>query len=115
LEWVLRSRHRHHKGLLRYDIADAGVSEFSYAGMELAEFPDPRQGRVVGLMRQVEDVTVVTTGTLSWVSDREEAVTELAVALTAVEATLASLEEEHEQLREALLSSRAIGGSLSAC
>jgi len=109
-ERVLRSRNRHHMGLLRYDIADPGVPEFWLTRVwSSVNSPILDNGRVVGLMQQVEDVTAVTSGTRNSLSDREDALSDLAVALTATDAALASLEEENEQLREALLSSRAIG------
>jgi response regulator NasT len=109
-EQVLRSRNRHHLGLLRYDIADPDDLQFFLTRVwSSVNSPILDNGRVVGLMQQVEDVTAVTSGRSNRLCERGEEGNELAVALAAANATVATLEEENEQLREALLSSRAIG------
>src|SRR3954471_12955041 len=109
-EQVLRSRHRHHLGLLRYDIADPDDPDFFLTRVwSSANSPILDNGRVVGLMQQVEDVTAVTSARPNRLCEGAEEVSELAVALAAANATVETLEEENEQLREALLSSRAIG------
>jgi len=109
-EQVLRSRHRHHLGLLRYDIADPDDPDFFLTRVwSSVNSPILDNGRVVGLMQQVEDVTAVTSATPNRLCEAAEEVSEVAIALAAANATVATLEQENEQLREALLSSRAIG------
>jgi hypothetical protein len=65
--------------------------------------------RAVGVLQQVEDVTALVFDSAAELPHGNKPVSSLAVALAAAKATLAALEEENAQLRDALEHSRVIG------
>jgi response regulator NasT len=110
LERVFRSRKRHHMGFLRYDIADPDRPDVYMPRVWTSvNSPILQDGRVIGVMQQVEDVTPLTYKTWTTRSDSTGAASHLAVAINSAAATMAALEEEINELRGALTSSRTIG------
>jgi hypothetical protein len=106
---VLSRRERHHMGFLRYDIASPdNPDEYLPRVWSAVNSPILDDGRVVGVLQQVEDVSSIA---LRAAADAVEAdrPMKLAVALAGATATVAALREEHSNLQRALESSRVIG------
>jgi hypothetical protein len=111
LEHVLGRRERHHLGLLRYDISDPQDPDLYLPRVWSAvNSPILEDGRVIGVMEQVEDVTALTGGVAAelHVSD-DEPVNRLALALVNATATLRAVLNENDQLRDGLATNRVIG------
>jgi AmiR/NasT family two-component response regulator len=110
LERVFRSRRRHHMGLLRYDIADPDRPDVYLPRVWTSvNSPILLDRRVIGVMQQVEDVTPHTYATWTEPSYGKDPVSHLAVAISTATATMTAMEEEINDLRGALTSSRTIG------
>jgi hypothetical protein len=110
LERVFRSRRRHHMGFLRYDIADPDRPDVYLPRVWTSvNSPILQDGRVIGVMQQVEDVTPLTHEAWTERSDGNEPASHLAVAITTASAGMAALEDEINEVRGALTSSRTIG------
>jgi hypothetical protein len=110
LERVISRRKRHHMGFLRYDIAHPDQPDVYLPRVWTSvNSPILQDGRVIGVMQQVEDVTHLTYETTTAQLDGKKPVTHLAVAISTATASMAALEEEIEQLRGALSSSRTVG------
>jgi hypothetical protein len=110
LERVFRSRKRHHMGFLRYDIADPDRPDVYLPRVWTSvNSPILQNRRVIGVMQQVEDVTPLAYETWNEQPESTEPVSHLAVAISTATATMAALEEEINELRGALTSSRTIG------
>lgn len=112
LEHVLRRRERHHLGFLRYDIASPdNPHEFLPRVWSAVNSPIFDEGRVVGVLEQVEDVTSIALGTTTGAGDEEEPLN-LAVALAGAAATVAALREDNLHLQRGLETSRMIGTAI---
>jgi hypothetical protein len=110
LEHVLRRGKRHHMGFMRYDIPDPDNPDVYLTRVWSAvNSPVLRGSRAVGVLEQVEDVTLFVFGRAAELQHGNEPVSSLAVALAAATATLAAREQENAQLRDALARSRVIG------
>jgi response regulator NasT len=110
LERVLSARQRHHLGFLRYDISDPDHADvYLPRTWSAVNSPLVENGRVIGILEQVEDVTTLAYGAEIGSLHGDEPADRLAVALANTTATLAAAEDEADQLRTALASSRVIG------
>lgn len=110
LERVLSRSERHHLGFLRYDIASPENPDVYLPRVWSAvNSPILDQGRAVGVLEQVEDVTSLALSTATEVAEGDESINRLAVALASATATLAALREDNSQLEAGLASSRVIG------
>jgi hypothetical protein len=110
LEHVLARRERHHLGLLRYDISDPAHPDVYLPRVWSAvNSPILENGRVIGVMEQVEEVTDLTRGVGGDLPAGDEPVNRLAVALANATATLTAVLHENDQLRDGLETNRLIG------
>jgi hypothetical protein len=110
LEHVLAHRERHHLGLLRYDISDPEQPGVYLPRLWSAvNSPIIEDGRVIGVMEQVEDVTALIEGVDTELPGGDEPVNRLAVALVNATASLGTLLRENDQLRDGLATNRVIG------
>lgn len=109
LERVLSRRERHHLGFLRYDIASPdNPDEYLPRVWSAVNSPILDEGRVVGVLEQVEDVTSIAFGTAADAAEADSPMN-FAVALAGATATVAALREDNSNLRRGLESSRVIG------
>jgi hypothetical protein len=110
LEHVLGRRERHHLGLLRYDISDPQQPEVYLPRVwSSVNSPILEDGRVIGVMQQVEDITALTQDAAAGLSLGDEPVNRLAIALVNATATLRAVLDENDQLRDGLATNRVIG------
>jgi response regulator NasT len=110
LEHVLARRERHHLGLIRYDISDPQKPDVYLPRVWSAvNSPIVEDGRVIGVLEQVEDVTALARGAAAELPAGDAHVNRLAVALATATASLSAVLEENDQLREGLASNRVIG------
>jgi hypothetical protein len=112
LEHVLTRNERHHLGFFRYDIACPDDPDVYlprvWSAVNSPIFDD---GRVVGVLEQVEDVTAVALGAADEPPEGDQPIN-LAVALAAATATVAALREDNSNLQRGLTSSRVIGTAM---
>jgi hypothetical protein len=112
LERVLGGRERHHLGFLRYDIASPDSPDVYLPRVWSAvNSPILDEGRVVGILEQVEDVTSIALGPAADSVEGDEPIS-LAVALAAATATLTALQKDYSQLEAGLASSRVVGAAI---
>jgi AmiR/NasT family two-component response regulator len=110
LEHVLRRRERHHLGLIRYDISDPRQPEVYLPRVWSAvNSPILEDGRVIGVMEQVEDVTALTYDVAADLPLGDEPLNRLVLALVNATATLRAVMNENDQLRDGLATNRVIG------
>ena len=109
IERVVSRKERHHLGLIRYDITAPEDRDVYLTRLwSPVNTPILDDGRVIGVMQQVEDVTKVAHDPATAAVDAA-LLTRLAVALAGANAQLAAVEDQNRQLREALESNRVIG------
>ena len=96
-------------GFLRYDIASPdNPDEYLPRVWSAVNSPILDEGRVVGVLEQVEDVSSIAFGTAADAVEADRPLN-LAVALAGASATVAALRQDNSNLRRGLESSRVIG------
>jgi hypothetical protein len=110
LDHVLGRRERHHLGLLRYDIRDPEQPDVYLPRVWSAvNSPILEDGRVIGVIEQVEDITALTQDAAAGLPLGDEPLNRLVLALVNATATLRAVMDENDQLRDGLATNRVIG------